>query len=324
MGKEGKLSNKRLGQILSGLPRFRKDVLVGPGIGEDCAAISLGNMDIALTSDPVTATDKHHGSIAVDICINDLASSGAEPIAMMLTVLAPVGTADEEIEAVIHEAGKAAAKYGAEIVGGHTERTSAVNRLVLSMFALGSCPAGKVIKTGGGRPGDYLYMTKYAALEGTFILSDKAGVSAEEKAKIGDMLSVKNDGLIAATAGATAMHDVTEGGILGAIYEMCVASGTGCRVKKADIPVLDATKQVAAQAKIDCYRLIGSGSMLVAIDPSNAEALEKGFSDAGILITKIGVLTDDGKMIAVDGGEDGAEETIQPPGADEIYSSNLE
>ncbi len=312
MSKEGKLSNQELGKILEKLPKFRNDILIGPSIGEDVAAFAVDGEAIVLTSDPITAADEHHGRLAVDVCINDLASSGCAAVCMLLTVLAPVGSSDEDIESVIMEAGARAAEFGVEIIGGHTERTSSVNRIVVSAVAVGRVAASMLKRTGGAKPQDLLYMTKYAGIEGTFLLVDDESL----RSKIGSFISVKRDGEIASGCGVSAMHDITEGGVLGAIHEMCTASGVGSRIDIASIPMLSITAEKCSELGIDPLRLIGSGSMLIAVAPENSAALEAAFEGSGIRLTRIGVCTEETAILGIESGE--AVE-IQPPNSDEIY-----
>lgn len=314
MNMEGKLSNERLSEILAKLPKFRDDILVRPGIGEDTAAFSIGDEAVVLTGDPITAAAEHQGRLAVDVCINDLASSGSEAVCMLLTVLAPVGASEDEIEAVILDAGARAEELGVEIIGGHTERTSAVNRIVVSAVAVGHTPISALKRTSAARPHDFLYMTKYAGIEGTFILLDEEPL----RSKVGSFISVKRDGEIAARCGASAMHDITEGGVLGAIHEMCTASGVGARVDIANIPLLDITARKCAELSIDPLRLIGSGSMLIAIAPEDSGVIESAFEGSGIRLTKIGVCTEDTAVLGIESGE---VFEIKSPSADEIYKA---
>ncbi|MDO4799799.1 MAG: AIR synthase-related protein [Bacillota bacterium] len=327
--KEGKLSNERLGQLLKeSLHPIRNDILLRPAVGEDCAAINFGDRACVVTTDPITAAEAHHGVLAVRVCLNDLASAGATGIGLLLTILAPPETTDEEIVRIMVEAADTARENGAEIIGGHTERTAAVNRLIVSATAIGSAPKSRVISTGGAQPGDLIYMTKYAAIEGTFIglsiegskplgASDPAG--AESRCLLTEleaMLSVVPEGLAAAEAGASALHDATEGGILGAAHELCEASGVGCRIDADRIPLLDETARLAAAYRIDPLKLIASGSMIIAISPDRSEQLESSMRERGILLTRIGVCTEHAERTVIRSGE---EKVLDPPQTDEIY-----
>ena len=89
--KIGKVSESILKRsVFSQIKTKRKEVLVGAGVGEDCAALKLENGEIfVISTDPITGTAKDVGKLAVHITANDIASSGAEPIGIMLSLLLP-------------------------------------------------------------------------------------------------------------------------------------------------------------------------------------------------------------------------------------------
>ncbi len=318
----GKLTNEQLKSVVLSKLRPKRDVLLRSGVGEDCAALDFQGQACVLSTDPITGAEKNAGRLAVHVSCNDVASSGAEPEAMLVTLLIPPGKTMAEVESVIDDLTATADMLGVDIIGGHTEVTDAVNRIVLSTTVIGRTASNKLVKSGGAMPGDTLIMTGCAASEGTYIIaSERSGqlahVLTEEELKeatvLGGSLSVISEGIIAGRLGATAMHDVTEGGVFGAVHELCEASGTGCDIRKQDIPILDVTKKICAHFGLDPYRLIGSGSMLItAKDPAVIMSVldEKGISAAiiGTITVKDVCVIDSGKR-----------EKLAPPEADELF-----
>src|SRR6266849_2724471 len=104
----------------------RTDVLVRAHVGEDCAVLDHGETVCVLTSDPINAAGHQLGRLAVHVGCNDLATTGAEPVALLLTLLLKEGSTPEALEALMTDAGQTAASLGVEIVGGHTEVTPAI------------------------------------------------------------------------------------------------------------------------------------------------------------------------------------------------------
>lgn len=311
--KEGKLDNEVLEHsVLSKIKLNSEDILLGPGVGEDCGAIRFGSEACVVTTDPITGATKGSGKLSVHVSCNDLASSGAEPVALTVTVLAPTHAALEEIEAMMEEIAEAAADIGVSVIGGHTEVTSAVTRMVLSVTALGRVPVGELISTAGAKPGDWIYMSKSAALEGTVIIaaekSDQlaALLSQEDQDELEllqQSLSVLKEGRIGRMAGVSAMHDVTEGGTLGAIWEVCEASGTGCTIWGSEIVISGVTQKFAEIFEFNPLNMIGSGSMLMTISPDKAQILEAEAIRQGVSLRRIGVIEPDPaqrRMIGVD------------------------
>lgn len=320
----GKLTNSELRRIvLSQLGENLSDVVLGAGVGEDCAAIRFGEEACVLSTDPITAAGSKLGQLAVQVSLNDIAAVGAEPLGVLLTVLAPIDATAEDIGAVVRDAAREAAAQGLQIIGGHTEVTDAVRRMVLSSTVVGRVKFGELVRTGGARPGDALVMTKQAGLEGTAILARDAAEALRttltepelrEARGLSDLLSVLPEGRIAVRLGATAMHDATEGGVLGAAWEVAEASGLGLCLRAADIPVRPVTCKLCAALGIDPLRLISSGVMLIA--SPNGEALCTALRAQGIEAAVIGELTAAPERQLL---RDGLAEPLCPPEGDEIY-----
>ena len=321
--KVGKLTNQQLKKIVLQKLKTHEDVLLSSKIGEDCAALDFSGEACVLSTDPITGTGSRVGTLAVLISANDVASSGARPTAMLATLLVPPCKTMADIQRVADEMIAAADRLDISIIGGHTEVTDAVNRIVVSTTVIGRIPARELVTSSGANPGDSLIMTKQAALEGTNILAGdrkkelRSVLSAHEIKQADDLihqLSVVEEGVIAGRLGATAMHDVTEGGVLGAVHELCEASGTGCEIMQDDIPVMDITEKICAHFSISPYRLIGSGSMLITTpDPDKMLAELKA---AGVSAAQIGRITKSGVFVV----SDGKKRKILPPKADALFS----
>lgn len=319
----GKLTNEQLKSVvLSRLPK-KRDVLLRSGVGEDCAALDFNGEACVMSTDPITGATENIGRLAISISCNDVASSGAQPEAALVTLLIPPCSTLAEIEKVIEGLTHEADEQGIDIIGGHTEVTDAVTRIVASITVIGRIKSDKLIKSSGARPGDSIIMTGYAATEGTYIIaSERREVlqhifsGDDEKAieKLGGKISIVKEGLIAGALDASAMHDVTEGGVYGAVYELCEASGAGCELYKDKIPMLDVTKKICSHLNIDPYRLIGSGSMLITTgDPGKMiSELKKADINAAV----IGSITAGGIYIY----ENGNKKPLEPPEADELFS----
>ena len=169
--KEGKLDFDDLRNIiLNNKTIKRNEVKVRNDVGEDCSIIDFGDCEGIFSTDPITGASENVGKLAVHINCNDIASSGGEPIGILVTILAPTSSSLEEINKVMNEIDEEAAKIGVEIIGGHTEVTSAVNKMVISVTVIGKNIKGKSIKTAGAKLGDDIIVTKTIGLEGTYIL----------------------------------------------------------------------------------------------------------------------------------------------------------
>ncbi|HMM32538.1 MAG TPA: AIR synthase family protein [Clostridia bacterium] len=315
----GKLDNETLNKIvLSKLKHVRSEVVCAPSVGVDCAAVDLGGRLAVLSTDPITSAVKNIGRLTVQVSCNDAAAAGAEPIGLLVTLLAPPSATIEELDAVTDELSQTAALEHVEILGGHTEITDSVTRIVTCATVLAKAGERGVITPGGMKEGDSLILTKHAGLEGASIIASEFsmrlhGVTKDElelACGFVERVSVVKEGLLAAAFGATAMHDVTEGGVLGAAWEMAYAAGCGVVIDPEKIPVHPVTKKLCKELSLDPLRLISSGCMLIA--SANGEALVKKLAEVGVEAAVIGYAQGkDARLV------DGT--SIAPPEADELY-----
>ena len=301
---------------------IRPEVEKGGAVGEDCAVVNLGEEKLILSTDPVTAAAEGAGHIAFHININDIATTGARPLGIMVTILAPKEASLIDIEKVMRDISREAKEHEVMILGGHTEVTDAVNRMIVSVTAIGTMDPGEdVIWTGGAKAGDKIIVTKALGLEGTSILvadffeeSREVLTAAEMKEASGfsKELSVLKEGRLLRNL-ASSMHDITEGGVLGALWEVKEASGKGFRVYEDRLPVRAVTRKLCEAFSLDPLKLISSGSMLLTVEKEEeALALMK---KHGIEARVIGEVLEEGSILV----KEGEEIHVEAPMRDEIY-----
>jgi len=319
----GKLTSKELNElILSNIKEYRDDVVLRPGIGIDCGGVQVGDDVCMLSSDPITAASKDAGKLAVHVSCNDVAATGAEPIALLITMLIPPNATVDSVKDLFGQMQLTAKELNVEIIGGHTEVTDAVNKTVICTTVLGKAKKDKFVSGSGAQIGDSIVMTKFAAMEGTsIIVSDFPEVVREILTdeeintciSLADRISVVNEGHIASEIGVTSMHDVTEGGILQAVWEVCNASNCGAIINIDKIPVLNETRKLCHSLNIDPLRLISSGCMMMTVKDGNkcVEAMHK----QGIPAAEIGKIKD-GNIITI---KNGVGTPLEPQERDEIY-----
>lgn len=308
--KAGKLQAQQLKNIVfKNIKHQRPEVLMRGNIGEDCAVIDFDKYACVVTMDPITGASSNIGSLSIHISCNDVASNGVAPMAILLTILAPPGTTEEEIEEIMKDANEAATSLDVEIVGGHTEVTDAVNKIVVTTTAIGRQLKEEMVFTKGAKIGDSVFMTKAAAIEGTAILAYdleeklRSLISQEILSRAKEFskeISVVKEGVLAGKFGVTSMHDVTEGGVLGALWEMAEASSLGIEVYGDKIPVRFETAEICKVLNIDPLKLISSGVMLMTISQNKKEDLIKLFNSYNIQITEIGKIIETERKVIID------------------------
>lgn len=296
--RKGKLTLCELQELIfNSFNRRREEVKMHPAIGEDCAAIQTSDY-ILVTTDPITTECNNPGKLALHINANDIASSGGEPMAITMTILAPPTASGDDIRSLMLEAEEAARELNVEIIGGHTEFTDAVNRIIVSCTMIGR--ANKLISSNGAQAGDSIIMTKYAGIEGTLILNDmypEMLYDYQEDIKwMNNNLSVVLEGKIASQLEISSMHDVTEGGIFGAIAEICNYNNLGAIINVDDIIMLAATRHITEKLGLNPYQLISSGSMIITT--SEPAMVINSMISQGIPACVIGTINNSGSVIA--------------------------
>jgi hydrogenase expression/formation protein HypE len=224
------------------------------------------------------------------------------------------------------EANEAADNINVEIVGGHTEVTDAVNKMVLSLTALGIKEKNQrndPIKTG-----DVVLASKEVGIEGTSIiytenkdeldkkLFNNEGLSSEKIKNYINLLSVVKEGVICGKLGSKYMHDITEGGVFGALWEACKANEIGLIVEEDKIPLSKETKEICSYFNINPFRLISSGSMLVITDRDSGSKMIEELEKEGINLQIIGEVVDNKSCIVKLNDKT---YIIDEPESDELY-----
>jgi hydrogenase maturation factor len=266
--------------VLSTIRFVRDDVLVHAGLGEDCAVIDFGDEVCLVTSDPITGAVEGIGELAVHVACNDIAANGGTPVGVQVVLLLPEHTREEEIHQIMEEIQVTTAGLAVEVLGGHTEITSKVADPVVSITAIGRAPKDRYVTSKGAKPGDDVIITKGAGIEATAILARDYGhllpfrISPEEILSLTKQLSVVPEGLLAAEYGVHAMHDITEGGLLGGIREVCQAAKVGAEIREVDVAIPKLTASICEHFELDPLGLLSSGSMLI-IAPQGEELVAR-------------------------------------------------
>lgn len=308
----GKLPPELLARLLADhVETDDPELLVGPALGEDAAAVDLGGgQALILASDPVTFATESIGHYAVHVNANDVATMGARPRWYLATLLLPPGCGEEAIEAIYSDVAAACRKVGATWCGGHTEISADLPRPIVVGTMVGVIGRDRLVRTGDARPGDRLLCTKFVPLEATALLArewpDWAArtVGKEEAARARGLLdepgiSVVDEALAAARSGAGALHDPTEGGLASGVRELATAAGVGVRVDAHRIPVDPGASELCAAAGLDPLGALGSGSLLVTVPPERVGAVGEAIRDAGVACREIGEITPAGEGVSL-------------------------
>lgn len=302
----------------------RDEIFTGPNIGEDCSVGQFSGDELfALSCDPITGTVEDIGFLAVHITANDLAASGAEPVGIMLTILLPENFLEEDLKKILQDVNKACEELNIQVMGGHTEVTAAVNQVILSVTGIGKIKKEKFLSTKGVKVGQDVVMTKWAGLEGTSIIAKEKEEELKAYYKnefidgakeLSKYISVVPESKVASNFGVSIMHDATEGGVFGALWEIAASARKGIEIQLDQIPIRQETIEICEYYELNPYKLISSGTMIIVTN--HGKELVDQLISQGIHASVIGKITAGNDRVVIQ------EETIralEPPKSDELY-----
>jgi hydrogenase expression/formation protein HypE len=275
-----------------------EDLLVGPAYGEDAAAVRVEEGTMVVNTDPISLAAERIGTLGVVVASNDVAACGGVPEWLVSTILLPELSA-ERLDPITAQIDDEAERLGITVVGGHTESVTGLERPLLSLTCMG--PAERYVPTGGAEPGERVLLTAGAGVEATAVLATDfrgelldAGVDAgivERAAGYFDDLSVLPASVVLSPV-ASAMHDPTEGGVLGGAVELARASEVVLDLDRDAVPVSRETRACCDALGLDPLRVLGSGALLATVPDDDADDALAALEREGIAAADVGRVVD--------------------------------
>ena len=339
--KIGKISESVLNRsVLRLIKKHKNEVTKGAGIGEDCAFLSWKNSDMAVAStQTVTLPVRNAGYLAVMAAANNVLAAGAEPTAVTLALTLPVDAEEIVLKEIMKQAQNCCTELDIEIVGGHTEVSRAVNSPVICATVIGSLTEHpkreKLVKNREHQVDRYLaqtdrdvtqmdvVMSKWIGLEGTFILANEKEQELRSRYPVslirlakdcGNDLSIRTEARIGAEFGVCAMHDMRNGGVFGALWELSRKLSVGLEIDLKKIPVRQETIEVCEFFDLNPYEFLSGGALLMVTE--NGEELAETLENEGIPAVVIGRTNGGNDKIIINQDET---RYLEPAVPDEIF-----
>lgn len=325
--KTGKISESILKRsVLKYCKTKREEVVKGAAPGVDCAFFTYpdrqgrdagsqvsGCQDkvFCAATQTVSLPVIRAGCYAVYAAVNAVAAGGGIPFAMQMALTLPEGTEESELKRIMQLTEEAAGICKVQIAGGHTEVTGAVKYPVISVTAFGyRMEAADRVSSGLPAAGQAVVMTKWMGLEGTAVLAQEKEAELLERypfpittaAKgFEKYLPVLPEAATALKSGATAMHDMRNGGVFGGLYELAGRLGVGLSIDLKKIPVKQETIEICEFFDLNPYGLLSGGSLLIVAE--DGDGMVKALQEAGIPAAVIGRTTDNNDKVLHNGEE---------------------
>jgi hydrogenase maturation factor len=303
----------------------REEVLVGPRSGVDVAVVRTApGRVMATTTDPVFVVPQYGfrraAWFAIHILASDVATSGLPPAYMSIDLNLPLEIKEEELVELWDGMHATCAELGIAVISGHTARYEGCGYPMVggaTVIAVGD--EDRYVTPEMARPGDALLCTKGAAIEATGLfgvtfpqaLAERIGPELAQAAEgLFYRMSVVQDALVAASVGVrdngvTAMHDATECGVLGGVFEIAQASGVGVRLDERAVIVRPEVEAVCRTVGIDPLAAISEGTLLATVRPHRVDAVVMALREAGIEASVIGeIVPEERGMVRAGAGPD--------------------
>ena len=321
----GKISPEIFNELV--FPRLgakSADVLVGPQHGVDVGIVEIGDKVASFTTDPVFIVPEYGWEraawFAIHIITSDAVTCGLKPKFLSIDLNLPMEMNKEQLEIVWNTMHQQCERLGISIICGHTARYENCHYpMVGGATMVGVGEKDEYVTPRLARAGDKIIITKGPAIEATGIfatmfpqlIEKKFGLSFSQKAQqIFYKMSVVEDAMTAVSVGVrengvTAMHDATECGIWGGLYEIAQAANLGVRIEKEQIVVEDCVPEICQHFSIDPYTSISEGTLIITCRKHKAQEVVETLSRRGINSSIVGELTESKKgMVLVEGGKE--------------------
>jgi len=335
----GKISPEIFNELI--FPRLgakSEKVLVGPQHGVDVGIVKIGDKAVSFTCDPVFIVPEYGWEraawFAIHIIASDAVTCGLKPKFLSIDLNLPMEMTKEQLEIMWDTMHRECEQLGISVICGHTARYENCHYPMVggaTMVGVGEKDEYVTPKLAKAR--DKIIITKGPAIEATGIfatmfpqlIEKEFGHDFSEKAQhIFYKMSVVEDAMTAVGVGVreygiTAMHDATECGIWGGLYELAQAAGLGVRIEKEQIVVEDCVTEICSYFDIDPYTSISEGTLIIACREHKAQDVVKALSQKGIRSSIVGELIEPEKgMVLVEGR---SEKKLEHPIVDPFWKA---
>ncbi|GAB3676107.1 AIR synthase family protein [Halopiger thermotolerans] len=312
--------------VASNLGADRDDVALGPQHGVDFGVLEIGGQALVTATDPISILPplglERAARFALDLILADVAVSGVAPSHLSICFTLPEAMTDDEFATVWETIHEECADLGVSVVTGHTARYSDPSYpWIGAATAMGVGEFDEIVRPDGARVGDRLLLTTGPAVEAVGLLStlfpDAIDVSddalADAQERLAEVHCVRDALTVAAAGPVRAMHDVTEGGLAGALNEMADGADARFVVDREAVPMRPGVREVCAALEIDPWATTSCGSLLVAVDPDGVDDVRRALEERDTVVAEIG------RVESGTGVVDAAGERIERPAGDDSW-----
>lgn len=309
--------------MLKPLQFTREEAMFSPSVEETCYGVTCKeNEEILCASAVLYGDEKDLGVFALARVLNDLATRGAEMVGAGIHIMLPPHAYDSRLKAMMEHVETAGCAHGIQILSAKAEISPVVSKAIVYINGVGILKKGELMQSSMGKPEQDIVLLKWIGLEGTFRAMREKETDLKNRfvhtflnqiKQMESQIFSAKEIEVARQHGVTAMHQITEGGILAALWEMAEASGVGLEVELKRMSIRQETVEICEFCHLNPYQLTSVGSVLIFTE--RGEELVQKYEEAGIQASLLGRTTADAARVIL-GGEE--KRFLDKPAADEL------
>ncbi len=322
--KIGKVSQTVLKRsILKSLQFHREESLIDPSVEEMCYGIKVGADEEVLSASAVLyGNEKELGVFALAQVINDLATRGAKPVGASIHIMLPPYAYESRLKAMVEYVERAGSAHAVQIVCAKAEVSPVIQKAIVYVNGMGVLKKGELLQSSMGKAGQDIVLLKWIGLEGTFrIMREKeeelqgrfVPTFLNQIRSLEPQIFSDRELAMAKEFGVSAMHQITSGGILAALWEMSEASNVGLEVDLKKMAIKQETVEICEFCHLNPYQLTSAGSVLIFTE--RGEELVAKYEQLGVQAIVLGKTTADTARVIL-GGEE--KRFLDRPAMDEL------
>lgn len=322
--KVGKVSQTVLKRsILKPLQFHREEAIIEPSVEEMCFGIELKEDEQLLATSAVLYGDeKDLGVFALAQVVNDLATRGAKAVGASVHIMLPPYAYESRLKAMIEYVERAGSAHAVQIMCAKAEVSPVISKAIVYVNGVGVLKKGELLQSRMGKPDQDIVLLKWIGLEGTFRIMREREQALSKRFVPTFLNQIKNlepqlfsekELAIAKEFGVSAMHQITSGGILAALWEIAESSNVGMEVDLKKMTIKQETVEVCEFFHLNPYQLTSTGSVLIFTD--HGEELVARLAEEGAMAVVLGKTTVDTARVIL-GGEE--KRFLDRPAPDEL------
>ena len=246
--------------------------------GDDAAQLEaagrLAFTTDAFVVDPIFFPGGDIGKLAICGTVNDLATAGAQPLALSASFVLEEGLLVSDLARIVDSMAATAVEAGVRVITGDTKVVprGKADKVYISTAGLGRIAEGVSVSGANARPGDVVLISGAVGDHGLAVLSRREGLEfASEIVSDCAPLAGMVQALLAAAPGVHVLRDPTRGGLASALNEIARQSGVTIEVDETAVPVHAGVAAACELLGLDPLYAANEGKMVALVSPDQAE-----------------------------------------------------